>query len=76
MGIVVRCVVHEMTMPITVATVAAMSEISRLFCSVERTSSEVHRYSKFTDVKRPDQVKVENAAPIRTMIGAMMVKKQ
>src|SRR3954454_23957401 len=76
LGILVRCVVHEMTMPIAVATVAAMSEMSRLFCSVERTSSEVHRYWKFTQVKRPDHVNVEKAAPIRTRIGATMVKKQ
>ena len=63
-------------MPMNVDAVAAISAISRLFCSVMRTSREVHRYSKFSDVKRPDQVKVEKAAPTRTMTGAMMVKKQ
>ena len=63
-------------MPMMVDSVAAISAISRLFCSVSRTSWEVQRYSKFSIVKRPDHVKVEKAAPIRTTIGAMMVKKQ
>src|SRR6476646_1970227 len=76
LGILVRCVVQEITMPIVVDTVAAINEMSRLFCSVTRTSSELHKYWKFTHVKRPDQVKVENAAAISTSIGAIMVKKQ
>src|ERR1043165_7887806 len=75
-GIRVRCVAHEIAMPITVETVAAMSEMIRLFRKVARTSSDVQRYSKFAIVNRPDQVNVEKAAATRTRIGAMIVRKQ
>src|SRR3954452_18575295 len=73
-GILVRLEIQETASPRTVAAVAAMMVMNRLFTSVDRTSSDSHRKAMLFQVHLPDHVKVEKAAAVMISIGPMTVR--